>query len=86
MGARILIVDYGMGNLYSVRRAVEVSGGDEIVISDRTDEIARAERIILPGVGAFADGMAGLRERGLIEPITAHARARKPLLGICLGL
>jgi glutamine amidotransferase len=86
MGARILIVDYGVGNLYSVRRAVEVSGGEGIVISDRADEIAAAERVILPGVGAFADGMAGLRERGLVEPIVAHAQAGKPLLGICLGM
>ena len=86
MGARILIVDYGVGNLYSVHRAVEVSGGEGIVISDRADEIAAAERVILPGVGAFADGMAGLRERGLVAPIVAHARAGKPLLGICLGM
>lgn len=86
MAQRIVIVDYGVGNLYSVRRAVEVAGAEDIVVSGEAEELARADRLILPGVGAFADGVRGLRERGLAEPVVAHARAGKPLLGICLGM
>lgn len=84
--AKVLIVDYGVGNLYSVRRAVEMAGSSDIEISGEPADIARAERVILPGVGAFADGMRGLTERGLVAPLVAHARAGKPLLGICLGM
>jgi imidazole glycerol-phosphate synthase subunit HisH len=84
--AKVLIVDYGVGNLYSVRRAVEVAGGTGIVVSGEPADIARAERVILPGVGAFADGMRGLIERSLVTPLLAHAQAGKPLLGICLGM
>lgn len=85
MAATVTIVDYGVGNLYSVRRAVEVCGGSVVVSSD-PEEIERAERLILPGVGAFADGIRGLHERGLAEPIGRYARAGRPLLGICLGM
>jgi imidazole glycerol-phosphate synthase subunit HisH len=86
MGNRITIVDYGVGNLYSVRRAVEVSGGKDIRVSDKAEDIASADRLILPGVGAFEDGLRGLQERGLVEPLISAARAGKPLLGICLGM
>jgi glutamine amidotransferase len=86
MGSRITIVDYGMGNLYSVRRAVEVSGGKEICVSAKPEDIASADRVILPGVGAFEDGMRGLRERGLVESLIDYVRSGKPLLGICLGM
>jgi len=86
MRNRITIVDYGVGNLYSVWRAVEVSGGEDIRVSAEPEAIASADRVILPGVGAFEDGMRGLRERGLIEPILAYARSGRPLLGICLGM
>ena len=86
MGSRITVVDYGVGNLYSVSRAIEVCGHENIVVSSAPDDIASAERLILPGVGAFADGMRGLRERGLVEPIVAFARSGRPLLGICLGM
>jgi imidazole glycerol-phosphate synthase subunit HisH len=85
MGNRITIVDYGVGNLFSVQRAIEVSGG-EAVISGDPAVISAAERLILPGVGAFADGMRGLRERGLVDPIKAYALGGRPLLGICLGM
>lgn len=83
---RIMVIDYGVGNLYSVQRAVEVNGGEDILISCDPADLARADRVILPGVGAFQDGMLGLQERGLVEPLLAYARSGKPLLGICLGM
>jgi len=86
MAKRIVIVDYGVGNLYSVQRALEVSGAEEIVLSADPQVIGQANGLVLPGVGAFADGMRGLRERGLVEPIKAYAQSGKPLLGICLGM
>jgi len=86
MTKRVTIIDYGIGNLYSVRRAVEVSGGEDIRVSGRPEDIAEADKLILPGVGAFEDGMNGLRERGLVPHIVAAARGGKPLLGICLGM
>lgn len=86
MTKRVTIIDYGIGNLYSVKRAVEVSGGQDIRVSGHPEDIAEADKIILPGVGAFEDGMKGLRERGLVKHIIAAVRAGKPLLGICLGM
>ena len=85
MSHKVTVVDYGIGNLYSVRRALESCGADVSLSSD-PGEIVGADRLVLPGVGAFADGMAGLRERGLIEPIQNVAAAGRPLLGICLGM
>lgn len=81
----ISVVDYGVGNLYSVCRALEHCGGRVALVS-RAEEVLAADRLLLPGVGAFADGMAGLRERELVEPIQRFARAGRPLLGICLGM
>ncbi len=86
MTHRVTIIDYGIGNLYSVHRAVEVSGGSDIRVSGRAQDIAEADKVILPGVGAFEDGMSGLRERGLVPHLLAAARSGKPLLGICLGM
>lgn len=81
----IAIVDYGMGNLRSVAKAVELVGGRaEIVCSPAA--LGEAEKVILPGVGAFGDAIANLRGRGLDEPILRTIRQGKPLLGICLGL
>jgi imidazole glycerol-phosphate synthase subunit HisH len=85
MTRRVHVVDYGVGNLYSVSRAVEKAGG-EVCLSDDHAEIAAADRLILPGVGAFRDGMAGLASRGLDEAVTAFAATGRPLLGICLGM
>ena len=81
----VSIVDYGAGNLFSVSRAVEHCGGSPVLVSG-TAQIEAADWLILPGVGAFADGMAGLRALRLIEPLRQHAQAGKPLLGICLGM
>jgi len=81
----VTIVDYGSGNLRSVQKAVERLGA-EARISDDPGIVAEAERLILPGVGAFGDAMRALESRGLVEPITAHIRADRPFLGICMGL
>lgn len=78
------VVDYGLGNLRSVAGAVERLGQEVVVTSD-VGELERAERLILPGVGAFGDGMANLRRLGLVEPLTSLVEQGKPMLGICLG-
>lgn len=82
---RVVIVDYGLGNLLSVARAVRAAGGEPEVSADPADAVS-APRLILPGVGAFGDGMKGLRERGLVDPLRAYAASGRPLLGICLGM
>lgn len=81
----ILIVDYGMANLRSVQKAFEKVGYDAAISGD-PNRIAEADKIVLPGVGAFRDAIARLHEAGLAEPIRAHLRAGKPFFGICLGL
>jgi glutamine amidotransferase len=81
----VTVVDYGMGNLFSVSRAVERCGA-EVVLTDTAAGIDDAKWLILPGVGAFADGMQGLRSRGLVEPLRRYAASQRPLLGICLGM
>jgi len=86
MAKRIVVVDYGVGNLYSVQRALEVSGAEEIVLSSDARVISNGDGLVLPGVGAFADGMRGLGERGLLEPMKAYAQSGRPLMGICLGM
>ena len=85
MTHRIVIVDYGAGNLYSIERALDFIGVQAEVVST-PEKIAGAERIILPGVGAFKNGMRGLSERGLVGPLQEYVRSGRPLLGICLGM
>ena len=80
-----VIVDYGMGNLRSVEKALETVGASVLVSSD-PDDVRRAGRIILPGVGAFGDAMRHLEKRGLAGVIKEEVAAGKPFLGICLGL
>ncbi|MFH1379803.1 MAG: imidazole glycerol phosphate synthase subunit HisH [bacterium] len=80
----IVIVDYGMGNLRSVQKAIE-HVGSRARISSSASEIACASSLILPGVGAFGAAAANLRKKKLIKPILAHAASQKPFLGICLG-
>lgn len=82
---QVTIVDYGVGNLFSVSRALEQCGA-EVIISSDPEVIERSERLVLPGVGAFEDGMNGLRACGLVEPIKRFAASGRPLLGICLGM
>lgn len=82
----VVVVDYGMGNLRSVAKIVQRAQVDCIVSGDASDILA-ADRLILPGVGAFGDGMANLRTRGILEPLTEAVIERGvPLLGICLGM
>jgi len=79
------IVDYGMGNLRSVRMALARVGADARIIST-PQEVAAAGKLVLPGVGAFADAIGHLRDRGLDIPIVTAIREGRPFLGICLGL
>lgn len=81
----VTVVNYEAGNLMSVSRAIEHCGARAILTSD-PEEIKSATRLVLPGVGAFEAGMAGLAKRGLIEPIRHFARSGRPTLGICLGM
>jgi len=81
----IAIVDYGMGNLRSVQKAFGAVGHHAVVTRD-VEILNRATRLVLPGVGAFADCMASLDQYGLIDPIQRHVTSGKPFLGICLGL
>jgi imidazole glycerol-phosphate synthase subunit HisH len=81
----IAIINYGLGNLHSVQKALSFVGS-EVVVTDDPQTILEAEKIILPGVGAFAIGMEGLESRGLVSVIREVAATRKPLLGICLGM
>jgi glutamine amidotransferase len=82
----IAIVDYGMGNVRSLRNAFEYLGASVLLTADPED-LACADRIVLPGVGAFGDAMMAIRARGLVGPLSDLAtRAGKPVLGICLGM
>ncbi len=85
MTNKITIIDYGMGNLYSVCNAIAAVGGEPVITSDK-EVIAAAEKIILPGVGAFGDCMANLHKSGLIPVIMEALHSGKPFLGICLGM
>ncbi|MFH2021083.1 MAG: imidazole glycerol phosphate synthase subunit HisH [archaeon] len=80
------IIDYGMGNLRSVAKALELLGADVVVTAD-SSRLADAEKLVLPGVGAFGDGMKNLNSLGLVDFLgTEVLTNRKPLLGICLGM
>ena len=79
------IIDYGVGNLFSLRSSFAAIGEDAVVTAD-PEEIRSADRVILPGVGAFEDAARKLRESGLDEVVRSEAAKGKPLLGICLGM
>ncbi len=81
----IALVDYGIGNLRSVEKALETVGADVQLTSDPAVILA-AEKVVLPGVGAFGDGMAGLVSRGLEAPVRQVIQQRVPFLGICVGM
>ena len=81
----IAIVDYGVGNLFSLKSSLSMIGA-EAVVTGSAKELAAAEKIILPGVGAFRDAADKLRASGLDAVVVEQARAGKPLLGICLGM
>ena len=81
----IAVVDYGVGNLFSLCSSLKSVGADIYVGSDAI-QLQAAEKIVLPGVGAFADAMAALRERGIDALLKEEAAAGKPIMGICLGM
>jgi imidazole glycerol-phosphate synthase subunit HisH len=85
----VSIIDYGIGNLLSVRRVFEDLGA-QVELVDTPESVLNARCLVLPGVGAFADGMRGLHARGLVEPIRQYAALAEaggnPFLGICLGM
>lgn len=85
MSINVTVIDYNRGNLFSVVRALEHCGAVVRTASDPQD-VADAERVVLPGVGAFGDAMAELRARDLIEPLRRYAASGRPFLGICLGM
>lgn len=81
----IALIDYGVGNLYSVEKALSFVGGEVVLTSDAAD-LKRADKLVLPGVGAFGDCMKNLEATGLIPTILEQVLMHKPLLGICVGL
>ena len=82
---KVTVIDYGLSNLLSVCHALEHCGA-EVLLTSRPREVLAADALVLPGVGAFRDGMAGLERQELIEPIRRKAGEGTPLLGICLGM
>lgn len=81
----VTVIDYGIGNLFSVQRSLEYCGAKVIVSADPATILA-SSRLVLPGVGAFGNAMAALAERNLVGPIREVAASGKPLMGICLGM
>ena len=81
----VTVIDYGVGNLLSVQRGLEQCGAKVLLTSD-ADLVLQAEKVVLPGVGAFGNAMAALHRLKLVEPIRAIAARGTPLLGICLGM
>lgn len=82
---RVLVVDYGVGNLLSVRRALEHVGA-KVELSGDGDRIRSGGHVVLPGVGAFGDCIHELHARKLVEPLREHVASGQPLLGICVGM
>ena len=81
----VAIVDYGVGNLFSLRSSLVAIGAEAVVTSD-AEMLRRADKIILPGVGAFGDAAKKLRDSGLGAVVVEEAKRGKPILGICLGM
>ena len=81
----VAIIDYGVGNLFSLKSSLAEIGAEAVVTSDE-EVIAAADRVILPGVGAFGDAAAKLRESGMAEVVKKEAARGKPVMGICLGM
>ena len=82
---KIALIDHGVGNLRSVQKALTAAGAD-VDLTDNPRRIQQAEKLVLPGVGAFADAMNGLKRRGLEKPLLEAVQKNKPLLGICVGM
>jgi glutamine amidotransferase len=81
----ISIVDYGMGNLQSVEKALAHTGAETKLIST-PEEVAAADKLVLPGVGAFGDAMNHLREQGMVQALCDYAASGRPMIGVCLGM
>lgn len=81
----IAIIDYGVGNLFSLKSSFNAIGAD-VIVTDSEEKIRSADRIILPGVGAFSDAIAKLRATGLDKVLVDEASKGKPVMGICLGM
>ena len=81
----VVIVDYGVGNLRSVQRGIDRCGGQARVTANAS-EIRNADRLVLPGVGAFGDCVASLRRTGLMEPVLSFIESGRPMLGVCVGM
>mgnify|MGYP001609893252 FL=1 len=81
---KIIIADYGVGNLFSLKKAFEFCGASPL-ISEEAQDIETADALVLPGVGSFEAGMRGLKARGLVSAVKKFADSAKPMLGICLG-
>jgi imidazole glycerol-phosphate synthase subunit HisH len=82
---RIVILDYGIGNVRSISNAFERIGADPILTND-SDTLMNADAVVLPGVGAFGKGMSNLNERGLVPEIHGYVATGRPFFGICLGM
>ncbi|EFL50828.1 imidazole glycerol phosphate synthase, glutamine amidotransferase subunit [Solidesulfovibrio fructosivorans JJ]] len=85
MAKQVTVVDYGIGNIFSVTHAFRHCGA-EVLLADKPSDIMNASCLVLPGVGAFSKGMDGLRQRGLVEPLQQYAESGRLMLGICLGM
>ena len=81
----IAIIDYGVGNLFSLSSSLKCIGAESVITAD-PEVIRKADRVILPGVGAFGDAINKLRETGLDKIVIEQAESGKPLMGICLGM
>ena len=81
----VAIIDYGVGNLFSLKSSLDKIGVQSVITGDKK-EISEADRIILPGVGAFGDAVNKLKDSGLFEFIKDEAKRKKPIMGICLGM
>lgn len=86
MSTPVTLIDYGIGNLLNTVRALEHCGASVQVIDKASTESANAERLVLPGVGAFGDGMRELRARGFDDLVKRFAQTGRPFLGICVGM
>lgn len=82
---KVAVIDYGMGNLHSVHKALIKVGAQEVILTDKPDELMAAERIIFPGVGALRDCVNAMKSRGLDEMLREYVK-NKPVMGICLGM
>ena len=83
---QVCILDYGLGNLFSVERALRFLGVTDIKIGSSAEDLLSPDLLIIPGVGAFGEGMKELRKRNLISAVSAYRESGRPILGICLGM